>query len=101
MDKEEIRAKLVELGNQVAEISNEIIKLENGPVVRISITVTNVGGVAQVGIQAETANMDGVIKDLKNVLEHLIQENDKPAMDKVNVEDELKDILDKRKPGLN
>jgi hypothetical protein len=55
MDKDEITKRLDEAAKAYADISNDILKLEECMGVRISIEITNLMGMAQVSVDVKTS----------------------------------------------
>lgn len=107
MSKEEIEAKLQEIAQQLAELSQEITKENDSAASLVEISIVNVMGKCDINMNVQTSGnkkmMEKVGKIINRVVDELEkeeaaekQEADKPA-EPMDMDAVLKDILSKRK----
>ena len=107
MSKEEIEAKIQAIGEQLAELSMEVLKENDSAASLVELSVVNVMGKCQVAMNIQTSGNKKEMERVGRVIERVVKELDKEDAEKaqeetaakepVDVDLLLKDILSKRK----
>ena len=98
MTKEEIQQALADIGSQMAELSNEIMKLEKSIGAKLTIDVENTMGVTNISISAHLAKLpDHVAEAVDNIVQALDKAVKESKQEPFNVDNELEGILRQRK----
>ena len=107
MSKEEIEAKMQEIAQELAELSQEVIKENDSAASLVELSIVNVMGKCEIQMNIQTSGNKKMMEKVGKIITRVVDELEKEeaaerqdeakAAEPMDVDAVLKDILSKRR----